>query len=240
MTLKLDAPGVNEPELARTAAPHEVYLSSEEDGSSSADDFSDYDFDSESEMDPANATTATRKRSYEDIAKMVSVVYSGKPTVVQITTTKRSATPSSSSSSSTSSPSSTPSSAAVSRMSSPNLGRRQSSYTQSYYHHPPRTTSLALEGFTLHANSSQPAFLGIDPFADVTPEEAEAGHTSASGRSPSAVFKKTLGLVKKRSRPLLVTTLGNSSQARLDLVSSPSSSARDNANESRPETPVTP
>lgn len=218
LPLKMDA-AADESTLAQTSAPHEVYLSSEEDASSSADDFSDYDFDSSSEQDPADTTTASRKKSYEDIAKMVAVVFSGKPTIVQITTVKRSDSPN------------TP----ASRSSTPNFSHRQSNVSSVY--HPPRTTSLALEGLTLHTNKSQPAFLGVDPYADTTPEEAEAGRTPTNSKNAASMFKKTLGLVKKRSRPLLMTNMANSSLSQLDRVASPS--IRDSTCEA-PESPITP
>lgn len=245
LTLKLD-PVANEPTtLARTTAPHEVYLSSEEDASSSADDFSDYDFDSASDHDEADATTAkttaaatgssssssnnSRKRSYEDIAKAVAVVFSGKPTIVQITTTtaKRSATPSTT----------------ASRSSTPNLLSRRLSIATS---HPPRSTSLAL-----HSNGSQPAFLDTDPYADSPSlEVVEAGTSNhhANPRSSTSVLKKTLGtLVKKRSRPLLKTNFSNSSLTRLDRTCSSSPSIQSTSQKEEetetlktPTTPLTP
>src|SRR6478609_7605544 len=69
------------------STPHDVYLSSEEDASSSADDFSDFEFDSGSDE-----SQSTRRGSQEDTAKVVSVVFSGKPSVIDLP--RRSVSPS--------------------------------------------------------------------------------------------------------------------------------------------------
>ncbi|OAQ97589.1 hypothetical protein LLEC1_03519 [Akanthomyces lecanii] len=62
------------------AAPHLVYLSSEEDGSSSADDLSDlesFDSDSEESLDGCVA--------HGEFARAVSVIFSGKPSMINLT-----------------------------------------------------------------------------------------------------------------------------------------------------------
>lgn len=171
-----------DPPLSPAAPPHEVYLSSEEDGSSSADDFSEYDFDSETE----EGKSAGRKRSCEDVAKAVPVVFSGKPTVVTVTNAprvKRQAT--------------TPDFRASSI---PNVKR------QSTFPLPPRSASVA-------DPDAPPSFLGTDPFAEKGPEE--------DGRKGS-MLRKTIGLVRKRSRPFLM--MANSSVGNLSSTSLASTS----------------
>ncbi|KAL1839354.1 hypothetical protein VTJ49DRAFT_1622 [Mycothermus thermophilus] len=90
-------------DLTQSNPPHDVYLSSEEDASSDADDFSDYSFDdddlldddsheSSSVEDPASPTpspTRTKRRSYEVTARAVSVVFSGKPLMVDLRAAKK-------------------------------------------------------------------------------------------------------------------------------------------------------
>lgn len=176
--LKHDA---SDPPLSPAAPPHEVYLSSEEDASSSADDFSEYDFESESE----EGKSAGRKRSCEDVAKAVPVVFSGKPTVVTVKTAprvQRQAT------------------MPDVRMSSTPDFRRQSTFPA-----PPRSASL-VDG----PAGAQPSFLGVDPFAERGPEE--------EGARRGSMLRKTIGLVRKRSRPFLMT-MANSSVGNLSSAS---------------------
>jgi hypothetical protein len=71
---------VEQPPLSPVSAPHDVYLSSEEDASSSADDFSDYEFGSESDMSLGSPDLKTE----QDTARVVSVVYYGKPSLVNL------------------------------------------------------------------------------------------------------------------------------------------------------------
>ncbi|KAL8333276.1 hypothetical protein RB593_003140 [Gaeumannomyces tritici] len=98
MIIKLDA-------HREVATPHDVYLSSEEDASSSADDFSDYDWESSSEVDlseagvelcegklaasPASSSGSSPsvpppRRSHEITARAVAVVFSGKPAMIEL------------------------------------------------------------------------------------------------------------------------------------------------------------
>lgn len=168
-----------DPPLSPAAPPHEVYLSSEEDGSSSADDFSEYDFDSD-EDEAEGKKSAGRKRSCEDVAKAVPVVFSGKPTVVTVKTAprvRRQAT------------------MPDFRASSIPGIRRQSTLPL-----PPRSASLADPDA-----QRQHSFLGTDPFAERGPEEDPRR---------GSMLRKTIGLVRKRSRPFL-TTMGNISNASL-------------------------
>ncbi|KAL8418544.1 hypothetical protein RB594_001948 [Gaeumannomyces avenae] len=98
MMIKLDA-------HREVATPHDVYLSSEEDASSSADDFSDYDWESSSEVDLSEAgvelcegklaasptsssgsspSVPPPRRSHEITARAVAVVFSGKPAMIEL------------------------------------------------------------------------------------------------------------------------------------------------------------
>lgn len=176
-----------DPPLSPAAPPHEVYLSSEEDGSSSADDFSEYDFDSEDESE--GKKSAGRKRSCEDVAKAVPVVFSGKPTVVTVKNAprvRRQAT------------------MPDFRASSIPDVRRQSTFPL-----PPRSASLADPDA-----QQQHSFLGTDPFAERGPEE-----DSRRG----SMLRTTIGLVRKRSRPFLMT-MANSSVGNLSTASLASAS----------------
>ncbi|KAK9414423.1 hypothetical protein SUNI508_11265 [Seiridium unicorne] len=163
--------------------PHDAYMSSEEDASSSADEFSDYDYDSCSEVSEGSLS---RRKSYEDTARIVSVIYSGKPCLVDLPSPRRSVTSSATDSSSESDSSiETPS---------------DSSAPVEF--HPPRTSSLIPAG--------QPSFLKEDPFAethythDTAKEDQLDGAIRAS--KPLNRVQRTFSLVRKRSRPFLRTS----------------------------------
>jgi hypothetical protein len=185
--------------------PHDVYLSSEEDASSSADDFSDYDYESESEL-----SETCRRKSHEDTARVVSVVFMGRPSIVDIVSARRSMSASttearrqSSLNSLAESASSSYSAASSRRMST------SSTVASSVTHaHPPRT-STTLEMI------NKPAFLHIDPFAQRAHTEPIEEHDAPkTPKTPTAMFRKTLSLVRKRSRPVL-NGLPNGSQTAL-------------------------
>ena len=184
--------------------PLDVYLSSEEDASSDADDFSDYGYDSSVE-DPASPSRWSRN-SHEDTARVVSVVYSGKPSIVDLTQLRRRSLspnaiqtrtrtwPNHAAASQT--PTDRPSTPA-STASSPVQTARKSSLLSS-----------------LLVKKRPPPFLSIDPFAsgstyslDLTRDERADGESPVKApRTPTQLLKgvsRTLSLVKKRSRPLL-------------------------------------
>jgi hypothetical protein len=182
------------------AAPHDVYLSSEEDASSSADefDFSDYDWESESE-DPQSP----RRISHEDTARVVSVVFHGKPSLIDLPTSRRSTSPTSIE---TRRRASTVSSVA------PSLHRSVTeSAASSIHQQSPRKSSLV----SSLLSRKKPPFLQIDPYAngstyslDAVPKEhGEESTTPRTPKTPTAIFmngmSRTLSLVRKRSRPLL-------------------------------------
>ncbi|KAG6160302.1 hypothetical protein E4U22_006093 [Claviceps purpurea] len=163
------------------AAPHQMYLSSEEDASSSADDFSD--FAEEPESDSEN--------SHKDTARMVSVKFYGKPSIVTMPS-RRSISPSSSSS--------RPTGPAILRtLTEPALSRPRSiSSTCSLtptFHHPPRSSSMMTASFA----KKRPGFLQIDPYAKGNEDLPEIA-SARTPKTPTAMFRKTLNLVKKRSK----------------------------------------
>ncbi|KAG6046993.1 hypothetical protein E4U39_000834 [Claviceps sp. Clav50 group G5] len=163
------------------AAPHQMYLSSEEDASSSADDFSD--FAEEPESDSENSHKAT--------ARMVSVKFYGKPSIVTMPS-RRSISPSSGSS--------RPSCPAILRtLTEPALSRPRSiSSTCSLtptFNHPPRSSSMMTASFA----KKRPGFLQIDPYAKGNEDLPEIA-SARTPKTPTAMFRKTLNLVKKRSK----------------------------------------
>ncbi|KAG5921975.1 hypothetical protein E4U61_005978 [Claviceps capensis] len=163
------------------AAPHQMYLSSEEDASSSADDFSDFAEDPESDSE----------NSHKSTARMVSVKFYGKPSIVTMPS-RRSISPSSSSS--------RPTGPAILRtLTEPALSRPRSiSSTCSLtptFNHPPRSSSMMTASFA----KKRPGFLQIDPYAKGNEDLPEIG-SARTPKTPTAMFRKTLNLVKKRSK----------------------------------------
>lgn len=202
----LDSLKINSIESARRSltTSHDTYLSSEEDASSIADDISDYDFDSgsESNADESEQSPAPRK-SREASARAVSVIYVGKPCIVNLTHSR--------SSSSTSDLSESSSRAASTHERSPLAPTGFSNAT--------RQDSSS----TVASEKSKPAFLDTDPFANrhyamdtareqqqqqpqqqpQQPQQQEVGDVPRTPRTTAAVlqrFQKSLSLVRKRSR----------------------------------------
>jgi hypothetical protein len=192
--LKLAGPVVETQEIAQ-ATPHDFYLSSEEDASSSADDFSEYDWDSE--LDEPNSPASRRSR--EDTARVVSVVYSGKPSIIDLSLIRRSFSPSSDE---------TRSRATASTESLPKRPSSPSSISSGL---PPRTSSM-LESLLA---KPKPNFLKIDPYANGSTyslsmmpsgEVAQEDEQPRTPRTPTAIMhgmSRTFSLVRKRSRPAL-------------------------------------
>ncbi|KAK0727942.1 hypothetical protein B0T26DRAFT_810120 [Lasiosphaeria miniovina] len=208
------------------ATPLDVYLSSEEDASSDADDFSDYDYDSSND-DPSSPT---RRSSHEVTARVVSVVFSGKPLIVDLTELRRRSI--SPNSVGTRTRSSTVSSNA------PTLDRSvtpESSVSSPVQQTPERENSISDA-----VARKKPLFLNIDPFANGSTYSLELSNKTAHSngleqdntsspvrppRTPTQLFKgvtRTFSLVRKRSRPTLNTS-SNLSQAPRDPFSSTSS-----------------
>ncbi|TEA21296.1 hypothetical protein C8034_v007359 [Colletotrichum sidae] len=199
-------------------APQEVYLSSEEEASSSADEFSDYDYDSDS---VESAESPVRRKSHEDTARVVSVVYAGKPSIIDLPSTRRSASPESIEY--------RPSSRMVSSATAPSLRRMSTATTNitaySPILHPPRSSSMMLT--TSMLPKEPPSFLSIDPcptksYGERAEEEQpmEVERPERPKTPTSALFKRTLSIVRKRSRPQLRDLAANNSSR--DRLSSPS------------------
>ncbi|KAH6987571.1 hypothetical protein BKA56DRAFT_275230 [Ilyonectria sp. MPI-CAGE-AT-0026] len=189
-----------QPPLKAQSAPHDVYLSSEEDASSSADDFSDFECESSSEQ---SQKSAIRRGSQEDTARVVSVIFSGKPSIVDLP--RRSISPSSSETSSR------PPSRLRRTSTMPIMDHRRVSMSsspsgssvRSSIMHPPRTSSMLPSS---RLEKQRPHFLNIDPFATKTEREEEHNNGDLkTPKTPTGMFKRTLSLVKKRSRPSLNT-----------------------------------
>ncbi|WYZ38636.1 hypothetical protein EsH8_III_000550 [Colletotrichum jinshuiense] len=202
--------------LAQTA-PQEVYLSSEEEASSSADEFSDYDYESDS---VESADSPVRRKSHEDTARVVSVVFAGKPSIIDLPSTKRSASPESIDS--------RPPSRLVTVSTAPSLRRMSTSSTSgasySPISHPPRSSSMMITSSMLP--KEKPSFLSIDPYASkplderVEERQADAERPERPKTPTSQLFKRTLSMVRKRSRPHLRDIAANNSSR--DQLSSPS------------------
>ncbi|KAM7202764.1 hypothetical protein V8F20_004278 [Naviculisporaceae sp. PSN 640] len=186
------------------ATPLDMYLSSEEDASSEADDFSDYGYDSSNE----DVTSPTRRESHEVTARVVSVIYSGKPLIVDLTHRRRSMSPSSTSTGERSSILSSkspidrpPSSASSHFKSSVSIASRKSSLLSDIM------------------SKKRPPFLSIDPYANGSTYSLDmpkntTEHTESVTKPPKTptqqILKgvsRTFSLVRKRSRPFLSSTL---------------------------------
>ncbi|KAI1406010.1 hypothetical protein F4819DRAFT_322026 [Hypoxylon fuscum] len=177
--------------------PHDVYLSSEEDASSSADDFSDSDYDSTSEE---SEKSPLRRRSQEDTARAVSVIFVGRPCVVDLASGRRSVSPIR---------------RPRSRSSSPSV---RSDSLSSRPNHPPRQSSLVS---SIDIPRGSPSFLSQDPFAtgnyrlgSSLKVVAPVGAAISRPKTPTLAFQrfqKSLSLVRKRSRPNLKDTSSRNS-----------------------------
>ena len=217
LALKLGG-AVEAAELGQATTPHDLYLSSEEDASSDADDFSDYDYDSSVE-DPASPT---RRTSHEDTARVVSVVYAGKPSIVDLPATRK--RPLSSSSVVTDrTRSSTESSASPAAISSPETAAHRpatpastvsSQYSRQSKEVAPNRRSLLLSEMLI--KKKKPLFLSIDPYANGSTytldipkalDSLEGEDQSAkTPRTPTSLLRgvtRSFSLGRKRSRPNL-------------------------------------
>jgi hypothetical protein len=205
-------------ELGQTTTPHDVYLSSEEDASSDADDFSDYDYDSSVE-DP---TSPTRRTSHEDTARVVSVVFAGKPSIVDLPATRKRPISCSSLgttrtrlSTESSAPAKAPTTTATAiedRPSSP-ASTTSSRYSRLSKDAPPNRRSMLLSEILV---KKKPPFLSIDPYANGStyslgvPKALDSleGETlsAKTPRTPTTLLKgvtRSFSLSRRRSRPNL-------------------------------------
>ncbi|KDN68987.1 hypothetical protein CSUB01_05620 [Colletotrichum sublineola] len=214
------------------SAPQEIYLSSEEEASSSADEFSDYDYESES----AESADSPIRKSHEVTARVVSVVYSGKPSIIDLPSTRRSATPDSVDSRPPSRLAISTTAPALRRMStSPGTGALYSPVS-----HPPRSSSMMITASMLP--KERPAFLSVDPYASkslderVEERQLDAERPERPKTPTSQLFKRTLSIVRKRSRPQLRDLPANNS-SRDQLPLSASSDVREESLEKAPNSP---
>ncbi|KAI0490682.1 hypothetical protein F4859DRAFT_458827 [Xylaria cf. heliscus] len=208
-----------------------VYLSSEEDVSSSADEYSDSDYESSSEE---SEKSSVRRKSQEVTARVVSVVFVGKPNVVELASNRRSISP-------------------AKRPQSEFFGRSVSSPfgTENRPDYPPRKISLT----SINDLPKQyPSFLNQDPFSNSPYTKREsvltietnssAGPYPRTPRTPTGAFQriqKTINLARKRSRPnLKAAAQSNASMSSLNL-SNPNTSQECQASINSPElaSPVT-
>ncbi|KAL7797657.1 hypothetical protein V8C37DRAFT_370271 [Trichoderma ceciliae] len=211
------------------AAPHLLYLSSEEDVSSSADDFSDCDYSSDCE----HAQEAPEQPSTcQDIARVVSVVFSGKPCIVELS--RRSISPSSSTD--------CPVGELTRTSTEPILSSRKMSACSTssasmalQRPHPPRSSSMMSP---ISLDRSLHSFLNVDPFASKTePEEPEQPEQPEPQlRKTAAMFKRTLSLVRKRSRPNLNPSASHSREA-LSIQTCPMEKLGEEKEENHTSTP---
>lgn len=186
------------------ATPHDMYLSSEEDASSSADDFSDYG-DFEYDLSSEGSQSPTQRSSYEVTARAVSLVFAGKPSIIELPTPRRSISPNSGHTRNRSSVYSTVSS--IERSSTP-------TGSISSLHQPNRTSNLVS---TFLPTKRRPPFLNIDPYANGSTYSLEAVRESndvdsppKTPMTPTSLLRgaqrgatRTLSIVRKRSKPLL-------------------------------------
>ncbi|KAI1351734.1 hypothetical protein F5Y01DRAFT_107992 [Xylaria sp. FL0043] len=218
---------------------HNVYLSSEEDASSSADEYSDDDYESSSEE---SEKSPVRRKSQEITARAVSVVFVGKPCVVELANNRRSVSP-------------------VKRPQSEFFGRSVSSpfgvdATRSRPDYPPRKISLASIG---DLPKESPSFLSQDPFSESPYTRRESiltietnalpGPQSRVPRTPTGAFQrfqKSIALARKRSRPnLKAAAENNASMSSLNLSNlntsqeSQESNRLDSASPATVQSPVT-
>jgi len=216
--------------------PLDVYLSSEEDASSDADDFSDYGYDSSNE-DPLSPT---RRSSHEDTARVVSVVYSGKPSIVDLTLLRRRSI----------SPNSLVSRTRSSTASSSRLDRPDTPASSVASPVQPSRKGSLLSDLLV---KKRPPFLNIDPYANGSTYSLEMmkqhGKTSAEEESPVKVPKtptqllkgmsRTFSLVRKRSRPSLRTESTQPQEAGRPSTSLARAETTEEPQAITPNTPVT-
>lgn len=207
------------------STPHDVYLSSEEDASSSADDFSDFysDFTDDEEEKGSETSTAEmtttgpkspvgRRRSHEITARAVSLTYVGKPAIIEVSPLRRRTSAASqptgaarresnaetvvSSSSSTSSPS---------HSRSPPLTRRTSTTSIS-------TTTSA----TPAATASPKPSLGNFRLAQPPPSSGLSTPSTTTTSTPTSASTATFSAIKKRPPFLNIDPFANGSTYSLE------------------------
>lgn len=215
---------VPEPVVAPTFIenPHDEYLSSEEEASSTAGDFSDFEYDSSS--DEVSPSPSKECSTCEVTARVVSVIFSGKPSVVDVPQSRRSISPISTErlrsmldidTKPTLYPEVKRRRLSTSTISSARSTRSATSKSQVV--HPPRTSSMLPPAQT----QAKPAFLRIDPYANrstyslASQERPNSRPVSRqtieeerpkTPKTPTRMFKgvaRAMSLMKRRSVPRL-------------------------------------
>ncbi|KAF4120501.1 hypothetical protein GMORB2_2939 [Geosmithia morbida] len=237
----------SQPPLAPSAAPHDVYLSSEEDASSSADDFSDYDLDSDSDHQVASTSTVhdhdDSRHSHEVTARAVSIVFHGKPSLVNLPPRSASAPPTINTTTTTDRQQQqqhqqhqqrrriSPPLPTASTATSVTADRRLSTATMMPPVRPwavsragtPRPTTVIAPSIS---SPTMPSFLGLDPYDRSRKQQAGSDAAARERRSvdiarlpPSksagSMLRRTLTLAKKHSRPALGQTSTQPSESPL-------------------------
>lgn len=217
------SPSVEPLELTQTH--HEEYLSSEEDASSTSGDFSDFEYDSSSDDLPSPTEECGK---HEVTARVVSVIFSGKPSVIEVPQVRRSISPNSierpSSMSGLSERASYMASVKSSRRISisTTASSRSSRSPQPTRPLPPRSSSMQPPSDAMKAKLG---FLRIDPYANgssyslgpstsepIQPQEthsAEELERPKTPKSPGTMFRgvaRAMSLMKRRSVPRLNQT----------------------------------
>ncbi|KKY34766.1 hypothetical protein UCDDA912_g05247 [Diaporthe ampelina] len=222
-----------------TQTPHDEYMSSEEDASSTAGDFSDFEYDSSS--DDVCPSPAKDRRSHEVTARVVSVIFSGKPSVVDVPQNRRSISPTSFERRqsimdlASQSLAQDESDAKRRRMSVTSTSSDSISTKPTRAAHPPRSSSMQPPATHNTLKKTKPAFLQIDPYAngsvyslDVLQEPKEAEQEDdrpKTPRTPTKMFKgvaRTLSLMKRRSTPRMNQAFLSTSTEHVPLATSPS------------------
>lgn len=218
-----------------TQTPHDEYMSSEEDASSTAGDFSDFEYDSSSD-DVCPSPAKEGRRSHEVTARVVSVIFSGKPSVVDVPQNRRSISPTSFETRQSIMDLATQSEVKRRRMSVASTSSDSVSTKPARVSHPPRSSSMQPLATHNTIKKAKPAFLQIDPYAngsvyslDVLQEPKEAEQEDdrpKTPRTPTKMFKgvaRTLSLMKRRSTPRMNQAfLMSTSQEHMPLATSPS------------------
>lgn len=214
------SPSVEPLELSQTH--HEEYLSSEEDASSTSGDFSDFEYDSSSDDLPSPTEECSK---HEVTARVVSVIFSGKPSVIEVPQVRRSISPNSierpASMSGLSERASYMASAKSNRRISisTTASSRSSRSPQPIRPLPPRSSSMQPPSDAMKAKLG---FLRIDPYANgssyslgpstsepIQPQEihsAEEPERPKTPKSPGHMFRgvaRAMSLMKRRSVPRL-------------------------------------
>lgn len=219
---------------AFTENPHDEYLSSEEEASSTAGDFSDFEYDSSS--DEVSPVPTKECSTCEVTARVVSVVFSGKPSVVDVPQSRRSISPSSTelhrSMLDIGHKPTLDAEVKRRRLSTSTISSTRSSASKTNVVHPPRTSSM-LPPAPMQA---KPAFLRIDPYANRSTYSLSSQERPVSRqtieeerpktpKTPTKMFKgvaRAMSLMKRRSVPKLNQAYLAPSNENLSLPKSPS------------------